>query len=91
MAKMRIKELEETLLDQIEKLNDDSILEDEEKSEQLVKRSKAISDLTNSFVELNRMKLDIVKELNKNGPEYEQYLGVEYQQMGEEKKLRLTK
>ncbi len=53
---MRIKELEETLLDQIEKLNDDSILEDEEKSEQLVKRSKAISDLTNSFVELNRMK-----------------------------------
>lgn len=77
MAKTRIKELEATLLDQIEKLNDDSIFEDSEKAKILIDRSKAISELTQSFVEVNRMKLDVVKELNKGGNLYENYLGVE--------------
>jgi hypothetical protein len=77
MGKTRIKELEATLLDQIEKLNDDSIFEDADKAKILIERSKAISDLTQSFVEVNRMKLDVVKELNKGGNLYENYLGVE--------------
>ena len=77
MGKTRIKELEATLLDQIEKLNDDSIFEDADKAKILIERSKAISDLTQSFVEVNRMKLDVVKEMNKGGNLNENYLGVE--------------
>lgn len=42
MGKTRIKELEATLLDQIEKLNDDSIFEDADKAKILIERSKAI-------------------------------------------------
>ena len=77
MGKTRIKELEATLLDQIEKLNDDSIFEDADNAKILIERSQAISDLTQSFVEVNRMKLDVVKELNKGGNLYENDLGVE--------------
>lgn len=75
----RIKELETTLLDQIEKLNDDSLFDDEVSAKILIERSKAISALTDSFVEVSRVKLDIVKEMNNNGgiPAYEQYLGIE--------------
>ena len=75
--KTNIKELESVLLDQIEKLNDDSISEDEEKAKILIERSKAISELTKSYVEVNRMKLDVVKELNKGGSLYEGYLGID--------------
>ena len=75
MAKMKVQELESVLLDQIEKLNDDSVLEDAEKM--LIERSNAMVGLTNSFIGVNRMKLDVVKELNKGGNLYESYLGIE--------------
>lgn len=71
------KELESVLLDQIEKLNDDSIGEDIEATKAMVERSKAISELAKNVCEMNRLKLDIVKECNSNGGLYEQYLGIE--------------
>lgn len=74
--KNKVKELEETILNQIEALNDDSLSDDEEKAQRMIDRSKAISELTNSFVSVQRMKLDVVKELNKNGSVYEEYLGI---------------
>ena len=74
--KSRIKELEDTILDQIEKLNDDSIADDPEAIQRMIDRSKAMAQLTDSFVSINRMKLDVVKELNKNGSLYENYLGI---------------
>lgn len=73
----KIEELEKTLLDQIEKLNDDTIFEDKEKAGILVERSKAISGLTQNFVNVQRMKLDVVKTLSENGGIYENYLGIE--------------
>lgn len=51
-------ELERTLLDQIEKLNDDSIFEDKQAVENLIARSKAISDLTNSYIDIQKNKLE---------------------------------
>lgn len=77
MAKMKVQELENVLLEQIEKLNDDSYLEDEEKGKMLIERSKSIAELTNAYIGVNRMKLDVVKELNKGGNLYEGYLGIE--------------
>lgn len=74
--KNRIKELEDAILDQIEKLNDDSIADDPEAIQRMIDRSKAMAELTDSFVSINRMKLDVVKELNKNGSLYENYLGI---------------
>ena len=73
----KIEELEKTLLDQIEKLNDDTIFEDKEKVGILVERSKAISSLTQNFVNVQNMKLNVVKTLSDNGGLYENYLGVE--------------
>ena len=75
--KMNIHELEETILDQIEKLNDDSIASDPEKAQSMIERSKAMAELTNAYIGVNRMKLDVVKELNKSGSLYEGYLGIE--------------
>ena len=54
-------ELENVLLDQIEKLNDDSIFEDKEAVKTLIERSKAISDLTNSYIDIQKTKLDAQK------------------------------
>lgn len=54
-------ELENVLLDQIEKLNDDSIFEDKEAVKNLIERSKTISDLTNSYIDIQRTKLDAQK------------------------------
>lgn len=48
--KSRIKELEDTILDQIEKLNDDSIADDPEAIQRMIERSKAMAQLTDSFV-----------------------------------------
>ena len=76
MAKMKVQELENVLLEQIEKLNDDSYLDDEEKGKMLIERSRSIEGLTNAYIGLNRMKLDVVKELNKGGTLYEKYLGI---------------
>lgn len=70
------KELESVLLDQIEMLNDNSIGEDPEQTKAMVERSKAISELTKNVCEINRLKLDVVKQLNENGGLYEEYLGI---------------
>ena len=78
MAKqMKVQELENVLLDQIEKLNDDSVMDDPEKAKILIERSQSMANLTNAYIGVNRMKLDIVKELNKGGTLYEKYLGIE--------------
>ena len=74
---MKVQELENVLLDQIEKLNDDSVMDDPEKAKILIERSQSIANLTNAYIGVNRMKLDVVKELNKGGTLYEKYLGIE--------------
>lgn len=84
-----IKELENVLLDQIEKLNDDSIAEDGDKAKIMIERSRAMSDLADSYINVNRMKLDVVKELNKNGGLYEDYLGIEDKAIAPKKSARL--
>lgn len=78
MAKqMKVQELENVLLDQIEKLNDDSVMDDPERAKILIERSQSMANLTNAYIGVNRMKLDVVKELNKGGNLYEKYLGIE--------------
>lgn len=79
---MKLNELENVLLDQIEKLNDDSISEDEKATEMLVNRSKAISDLAGNVMNLNRLKLDVVKHAEQNGGVYDDYLGIGYDKRG---------
>ena len=74
---MKIDELENTLLDQIEKLNDDSLAEDVDKAKMMIEKSKAMSDLAGRLNEMNRLKLDIYKEANANGGMYEKFLGIE--------------
>ena len=74
---MKVQELENVLLDQIEKLNDDSVMDDPEKAKILIERSQSMANLTNAYIGVNRMKLDVVKELNKGGTLYEKYLGIE--------------
>ena len=71
---MNIKELEATLLDQIEKLNDDSIADSEESCRALIEHSNAMSDLSNSYIGIQRLKLDVVKTLEKNGAKIEHQL-----------------
>lgn len=73
----KIKELENVLLDQIEKLNDDSIFDDEEKAKIMIEKSKAISDLSRNFTEIQRMKLEFVRHAEHNGTLYTKYLGIE--------------
>lgn len=73
---MKIQELENCLLDQIEKLNDDSLASDVDAAKAVIEKSKAMSDLTNSYIGLQRMKLDVVKHLSANGGLYEDYLGI---------------
>lgn len=72
----RLAKLENVLMDQIEKLNDDSIGEDKEATRLMVDRSKSIADLAKNMVEIQRLKLDCVKEMNNNGGLYENYLGI---------------
>lgn len=74
---MKMDELEAVLLDQIEKLNDDSLAEDVEKAQMMIDKSKAISDLAARVNDLNRLKLDVYKEANANGGVYEKLLGID--------------
>lgn len=74
---MRIDELEKTLLDQIEKLNDDSLAEDFDNARIMIEKSKVMSDLAGRVTELNRLKFDFYKEANSNGGIYEKFLGIE--------------
>ena len=80
-----IEELEKTLLDQIEKLNQDDVMVSDKDNEQLIARSKAMSELTNSYIEIQktkidaqRVKIDAVKvAMDSCGLGYENYLGIE--------------
>lgn len=74
---MKLDELENTLLDQIEKLNDDSLAEDPDKARLMIEKSKVMSDLAGRVTEMNRLKLDVYKEANANGGIYEKFLGIE--------------
>lgn len=74
---MKMDELEATLLDQIEKLNDDSLAEDVEKAQMMIEKSKAMSELAGRINELNRLKLDVYREANANGGVYEKMLGID--------------
>lgn len=74
---MKMDELENALLDQIEKLNDDSLAEDKENAQIMIEKSKAMSDLAGRINDLNRLKLDVYKEANANGGVYEKMLGIE--------------
>lgn len=76
-----VNKLEKMILQQVELLGGDK-LEDKAKAKLLIERSKAMSDLADSYVSINRMKLDVVKELNNNGTLYEKYLGVEMPPVG---------
>lgn len=77
IKKTRFEELENVLLNQIEMLNDESILTDKESATIAIEKSKAISDLTGNFTELQKMKLDIVKTAMKERGVYDKYLGLE--------------
>ena len=70
----KILELENVLLDQIEKINDDSVSCSEEECVRLINRSKAISDLADNVIQLNRLKLDIVKASEENPAVYQTLL-----------------
>lgn len=81
-----VKELEDVLLDQIEKLNQDDIMSDKDELKALIDRSKAISDLTNSYIDIQRTKLEAQKVKIENvkvasheafGLKYDNYLGIE--------------
>lgn len=74
---MKLDELENTLLDQIEKLNDDSLADDPDQARLMIEKSKVMSDLAGRVTEMNRLKLDVYKEANQNGGIYEKFLGVE--------------
>lgn len=77
-VKTRIKELEDVLLNQIEMLNDESILTDKEAAMLQIEKSKAISDLTKNYTEIQKTKLDIVKvALHDGSGYYDKYLGIE--------------
>lgn len=67
----RFDELENVLLNQIEMLNDESILTDKESATIAIEKSKAISDLTGNFTELQKVKLDIVKTARKERGVYD--------------------
>ena len=73
----RFDELENVLLNQIEMLNDESILTDKESATIAIEKSKAISNLTGNFTELQKVKLDIVKTAKKERGVYDKYLGIE--------------
>ena len=73
----RFDELENVLLNQIEMLNDESILADKESATIAIEKSKAISDLTGNFTELQKVKLDIVKTAMNAKGVYDKYLGIE--------------
>ena len=73
----RFDELENVLLNQIEMLNDESILTDKESATIAIEKSKAISALAGNFIELQKTKLDIVKTARQDRGVYDKYLGLE--------------
>lgn len=74
----KIQELENVLLDQIEKLSDDSLFENKETANVVLEKSKAISSLSSNFVELQQLKLNIVKTVsNSRNESFNSFLGIE--------------
>lgn len=82
---MKIDELEATLLDQIEKLNQDDVMTAPEEADRLIARSKAMSDLTGNIIEIQKVKIDAQRvkieavkvAQDACGLGYENYLGIE--------------
>ena len=82
---MKIDELESTLLDQIEKLNQDDVMTAPEEADRLIARSKAMSDLTDNIIEIQKVKIDAQRvrieavkvAQDACGLGYENYLGIE--------------
>ena len=82
---MKIDELESTLLDQIEKLNQDDVMTTPEEADRLIARSKAMSDLTDNIIEIQKVKIDAQRvrieavkvAQDACGLGYENYLGIE--------------
>lgn len=60
MAKTKVEELEDIILGQIGMLNDTSVMAKEE-SQELIDRSKTIEGLANSFIDIQKVKLDAEK------------------------------
>lgn len=54
-----IEKLEEILISQIEMLCDDSILVDLEKLNNLIVRNREISELVQSYLNIQRLKIDV--------------------------------
>lgn len=74
----KIQELENVLLDQIEKLSDDSLFENKETANIVLEKSKAISSLSSNFVDLQQLKLNIVKTVsNSRNDSFNSFLGIE--------------
>ena len=76
MGKNPLEEIEKTLIDQLEKLNDDSLFNDAEEAKKVVERSKAMSELSKNLVEINRLKLDAVRIAANFDGVYDDYLGI---------------
>ncbi len=80
-----VSELENVILDQIEKLNQDDVMAKPKEAELLISRSKVISDLSNNFIEIQKTKLDAQRikieavkvAQDAKGLGYENYLGIE--------------
>ena len=53
-----IEELENTILSQIEALGDNDLLSDPEDAKQLIDRSRAMAELTNSYIEIQKTRLE---------------------------------
>lgn len=81
----KLEELSNTLLDQIEKLNDDSLYEDKEAAKTAIAKSKVISDLASNVVAIHqaqldetRLKIEAVKiAMDADGYNYSKFLGIE--------------
>lgn len=74
--KNKIEELENVLLDQIEKLNDDSLMSDPEQARIVVDKSRAISELSKNYSDIQRLKLEVVRTAMKD-MSYAGYLGLD--------------
>ena len=81
----RTQELEDIILEQIEKLNQDDIMSTPEELKNLLDRSKAISELTDSLINIQRTKIDAQRvrieavrvAKDQQGLGYEKYLGIQ--------------
>lgn len=78
MRKNSWREIEDVLLNQIETLNEEFDGEDAERARTLIDKSRAIGTLVNNFTELQRVKLEIAREMLDGGSDKatKRFLGV---------------